>query len=169
MRSAALVLAFLALANPACAQFKAYFDVSQLEIQSLKEPHWLRRRGADQLLYMCVEECPMPTGIAIKGVIREEPIEEAFATGAFSLATLNGEGKASAARLGSEFLGATAREVAGLKGVHMEATAKGMFFVTKFVGRGDRLIDIKVTCPSLEMARKLSDEAAEALVGQVFK
>ena len=169
MGYAALVFAVLAAVTPALAQFKTYFDVSALEIKSLAEPHWLRKRSAGQLLYMCVQGCPMPTGIAIKGVIREEPIGEAFTTGAFSLATLNSEGKANAARLGSEFLGASSREIAGVKAVHMEAAAKGMFFVTKFIGRGDRLIDIKVTSPSSELARKLSDEAAATLVGQVFK
>ena len=169
MRVAGLVLVFLTVANPAWAQFKAYFDVSTFEVQGFAEPNWLRRRSGEQLLYMCVQSCPMPTGVAVKGVIREEKIEDAFATGEFSLAALDAAGKANAARLGSEFLGATARDIGGLKGVHMEAAAKGMFFVTKFVGRGDRLIDIKVTCPNLELARKLSDDAASALVGQVFK
>ena len=165
----ALLLALLATGTPAQAQFKSYFDISKVEIEGLTEPNWLRKRAADQLLYMCVQSCPMPTGIAIKGVIRAEKIQDAFATGELSPAALTAEGQANAERLGSEFMGATAREIGGIKAVHMETMARGMFFVTKFFGRGDRLIDIKVTSPSLELARKLSDETAAALVGQVFK
>lgn len=169
MRVIAIFLFSLAVVTPAAAQFKNYFDVSKVEIQNLAEPNWLRKRAADQLLYMCVQSCPMPTGITIKGVVRAEKVEDAFATGELSPAALTATGKANAERFGSEFMGATAREIAGLKAVQMEVTAKGMFFVTKYFGREDRLIDIKVTSPSLELARKLSDDTAAALAVQVFK
>ena len=167
MRIAALLLTFLAACMPASAQ--SYFDISKVEIEALRDPNWLRKRGADQLLYMCVQSCPMPTGITIKGVFRAENVEDAFATGELSPETLTATGQANAARLGSEFMGASARQIGALTGVHIEAAAKGMFFVTKFFGRSDRLIDIKVTSPNLELARKLSDDTAAALVGQVFK
>lgn len=164
-----LIVALLSL--PAWAEFKGYFDVSKLEIASLKEPAWGRKVEGERLMYLCVDSnaCPTPTAITIKGVTRGEKLEDAFATGDFSPAKLMAQGKATAERMGSQFMEASAVRVGEIPGVHMEAEANKVYFITKFLGRGNELLDIKVTSPDHELARKLSDDAAEALTAQVFK
>jgi hypothetical protein len=174
VRHFALAAALCAAAVPASAQFNGHFDVSKLEVPGLIEPKWGRRFESDQLRYLCVDAaaCPLPTGIAIKGVMREETLKDAFATGVFAPAALMAQGKANAERTGSEFMVAKAIEISGVRGVHMEAAATAatkIYFITKFIGKGKTMLDIKVTSPNLTLARKLSDDAAAALVGQVFK
>lgn len=169
--SAYLATLLLTLSLPASAQFKGYFDISKTAIASLKEPAWARKTDDERVIYLCVDTaaCPTPTAITIKGVMRAEKLEEAFASGAFAPPKLSAEGKANAERTGSQFLEANAIIVAAIPGVHMEAAANKIYFVTKFLGRGSKLLDIKVTSPDLTLARKLSDEAATALVPQVFR
>ena len=169
---AVLFLVFaLLLPQPALAQFKGYYDVSALEITSLKEPAWGRKSEEGRLVYLCVDtaQCQTPTALTIKGVTRAEKMEDAFATGEFSPAKLLAQGKANAERMGSQFHEASPVKVGNIAGVHLEASANKIYFVTKFLGRGDQLLDIKVTSPDLDLARKLSDDAAEALLPQVFK
>ena len=72
MRSLLLgLLAGLCLSGSAAAQFKGYFDVSRVEIPDLKPPAWDHRQDGDRHLYLCVEGCDLPTGIEIKGIIRD--------------------------------------------------------------------------------------------------
>lgn len=170
MRCVSAIVAAIALTGPAAAQFKGYFDVSKLEIKELAEPAWARRVEDERLLYLCSDEniCPTPTGINIKGVIRAEKLEDALASGEFKPETLLAQGKENAARTGSQFMEAKAISFGGTGGVHMEASANKIFFITKFIGKGNQMLDIKVTSPDLALARKLSDQAATALVGQVF-
>lgn len=58
------------------------------------------------------------------------------------------QGRANALRTGARVLTAEALTIAGVRGVHMEASAAGrsetLFFVTRWVGEGNRL-DAKVT------------------------
>ena len=164
----------LVAAAPAAAQFKGYFDVSGLALAGLAEPHWARRMDGEQLRYLCIDQsaCAMPTGITIKGVLRAENLDEALVSGPLSPEKLAAEGKANAARTGSEFLEAKAIAPAGLKGVHMEAAANvgaRIYFITRWIGSGERLLDIKVTSPDLAHARHLADETTAALVPQVFR
>jgi hypothetical protein len=49
------------------------------------------------------------------------------------------------------------------------AEDKAIHFVTTWLGRGDRMLDVKFTSPDLELARKLAAEVLEPLVKQVFK
>ncbi|MEW5964987.1 MAG: hypothetical protein AB1749_15685 [Pseudomonadota bacterium] len=170
----AIVAAILAAASPSAAQFKGYFDVSHLELRELAEPKWGRRMDGGQLLYLCIAAngCPPPTGLTIKGVLRADRLEDSFASGDLMPAKLAEQGKANAERTGSEFLEARAIRVANLPGVHMEAAANlggKVYFVTKWIGRGERLLDIKATSGDLALARKLADAAAAALVPQVFE
>ena len=76
-----------------------------------------------------------------------------------------------ASRLGSTFLGAEAVAFAGQKGVQMEASADlngAVYVVTRWIGQGDRMLDIKVTARDLKLARELADTATQSLVPQVF-
>lgn len=168
------VAAMLAAASPSAAQFKGYFDVSGLEVAGLAAPEWGRRMEGDQLRYRCIDAkgCPPPTGLTIKGVLRADKLEESFESGDLAPEKLAAQGKANAERTGSEFLEARAIRVGKLPGVHMEAAATlggKVYFVTKWIGRGDRLLDIKATSGDLALARKLADDAATALVPQVFE
>jgi hypothetical protein len=43
-----------------------------------------------------------------------------------------------------------------------------VYFVTRWLGRGDRLLDVKVTARSLDFARQLADLATRRVVPQVF-
>lgn len=170
----AIVAAILAAASPSAAQFKGYFDVSHLDLPGLAEPQWGRRMDGDQLRYLCIaaNACPPPTGLTIKGVLRADRLEESFTRGDLMPEKLAAQGKANAERTGSEFLEARAVRVGNLPGVHMEAAANlgaKVYFVTKWIGRGDRLLDIKATSSDLALARKLADDAAAALVPQVFE
>ena len=53
----------------------------------------------------------------------------------------------------------------------MEASAElggTVYFVTRWIGQGDRLLDVKVTTRDLALARTLAETATQALVPQVF-
>ena len=53
----------------------------------------------------------------------------------------------------------------------MEASADlngAIYFVTRWIGQGDRMLDIKVTARDLKLARELADTATQSLVPQVF-
>lgn len=165
------LLAGLALPGSAEAQFKGYFDVSHVEIPELKPPAWGHRQDGDRHLYLCVEDCTPPTGIEIKGIIRAENLPAAFESGPLSPAQLLSQGRANAERTGTRFLTAQPFDIGGLRGVHMEASAKvggTIYFVTRWIGDGNRMLDVKVTAPDLELARRLSDTAVRSLVPQVF-
>lgn len=170
---AGIVLGLTALTS-AEAEFKGYFDVRHLKIEKLAASDWGRREEADRLLYVCSnqEKCPPPTGIEIKGVLRSEDLPAAFeSNGALSPAKLLAQGRATAKRTGSRFHTAEYVSVGGVIGVHMEASAgigQNIFFVTRWLGEGDRLLDVKVTASDLELARRLVDIATRELVPQVF-
>lgn len=170
----AAIAAMLAAASPAAAQFKGYFDVSGLKVPGLGEPQWGRQMDGDQLRYLCLDTkaCPPPTGLTIKGVLRADKLDESFASGDLMPERLAAQGKANAERIGSEFIEARAIRVGNLPGVHMEAAASlggKVYFVTKWIGRGNRLLDIKATSGDLALARKLAEDAAAALAPQVFQ
>ncbi len=175
MRLAFIACVIVNLMAPAAeAQFKGYFDVTNLKIAGLSASDWARRDEADRLLYVCSNEqkCPGPTAIEIKGVLRGEELPAAFeGYGALSPARLMSQGLATAKRTGSRFLTADHVTVAGIRGVHMEASAglgQSIYFVTRWLGERDRLLDVKVTATDLEQARRLADLATRALVPQVF-
>jgi hypothetical protein len=173
MRAVLIALSLMFALPPATqAQFKRYFDVGALRIAALKEPDWALRVEENRVRYLCVTGCPAPTGIEIKGVVRAESLPEAFESGALAPAVLKQQGEAAASRLGSTFLGAAPITVAGQKGVQMEASADlngAVYFVTRWIGQGDRMLDIKVTARDLTLARELAETAAQSLVPQVFK
>ena len=76
-----------------------------------------------------------------------------------------------ASRLGSTFLGAAPITIAGYRGVQMEASADlngAIYFVTRWIGQGHRMLDVKVTARDLKLARELADTATQSLVPQVF-
>ena len=173
MRRAALTALSVLLALPlsAQAQFKRYFDVGTLRIAALKEPDWGVRVDENRVRYLCVNGCASPTAIEFKGVVRGEKLREAFESGALAPAALKQQGEATASRLGSTFLGAAPVAFAGQKGVQMEASADlngAVYFVTRWIGQGDRMLDIKVTARDLKLARELADTATQSLVPQVF-
>lgn len=164
----------IAAAAPAAAQFQGYFDVGEVSIAELPAADWTRRKDGDRLLFLCTnaDACPPPTAIEIKGVTRAETLPAAFDSGPLSPQVLDEQGRANAARMGSTFISAAPFEAQGRRGVAMEAATGGatpVFFVTRWVGEGHRLLDIKVTSSSLERARALSDAAVRAVVPQVFK
>ena len=155
------------------AQFKRYFDVSGVQVPQLAEPDWARRVDDNRARYLCMnaQRCASPTGIDIKGVVRGEALPEAFENGPLSPAKLAADGEATAARLGSRFHGASAITVTGRKGVQMEASADmngQIYFVTRWIGQGDRLLDVKVTARDLTLARELAERVTQSLVPQVF-
>jgi hypothetical protein len=99
-------------------------------------------------------------------------LPEAFEAGALSPQRLKAEGVANAARTGAQFLAADPVTVAGRKGVHMEASAElggPVYFVTRWIGASERLLDVKVTARNLVQARELADMATRSPVPQVFK
>ena len=54
----------------------------------------------------------------------------------------------------------------------MEASADlngAVYFITRWIGQGDRMLDIKVTARDLKLARELADTATQSLVPQVFR
>ena len=170
-----LVLAVIAALVPlaAQAQFKGYFDIGALRIAELAEPDWAVRVEENRVRYLCLKEahCPTPTGIEIRGIVRAEKLPEGFESGELSPAFLKKQGDANAARLGSQFLGAEPLAVAGRKGVHMEASADmggTVYFITRWIGQGDRLLHVKVTTRDLALARTLAETATRSLVPQVF-
>lgn len=170
-----LVLALILTLVPlsAQAQFKRYFDVSALRIAALAEPDWAVRVEENRVRYLCLNEqrCPAPTGIDIKGMVRGEKLPEGFESGELSPASLKKQGDATAARIGSTFIKAEPLEVAGRKGVQMEASAEmggTIYFVTRWIGQGDRLLEVKATARDLAQARSLAETAMQALVPQLF-
>lgn len=167
----ALIVALAPFA--AQAQFKRYFDVSALRIAAFAEPDWAVRVEENRVRYLCTNEqrCPMPTGVDIKGIVRGEKLPEGFESGELSPVFLKKQGDATAARLGSTFIKAEPLEVAGRKGVHMEASADvggTIYFVTRWIGQGDRLLEVKVTARDLAQARSLAETASQSLVPQLF-
>jgi hypothetical protein len=171
MRPLLALLAALSLPSIGHAQFKSYFDVSALRLDDLIEPDWAFRVEENRVRYLCVKGCPSPTAIEIKGVVRGEKLPEAFDAGPLSPSALKQQGEATASRLGSTFITAEPVAVAGHKGVQMEASADlngAVYFVTRWIGQGDRMLDIKVTSRDLKLARELADSATRSLVPQVF-
>lgn len=121
---------------------------------------------------MNTERCSPPTGIDIKGVLRAEDLPTAFASGSLSPGKLLADGRANAQRTRSQFLTAEPLIIDGIRGVHMEASAEmggTLYFVTRWLGRGDRMLDVKVTAPNLDLARQLCDTATRSIVPQIFK
>jgi hypothetical protein len=158
---------------PAQAQFKGYFGIGALSIAALKEPAWVRKQDENRIRYLCVDfaRCPLPTGIEIKGVVRVETLPEAFESGALSPAKLKAAGDARATLPGQAFVSADAITIAGVKGVHLEAEAEAggkLYYVTRWIGQGNRLLDLKVTARDLKLARELMETASNELVPQVF-
>jgi hypothetical protein len=139
-------------------------------LPDLKEPQWLHRQDGDRHIYTCVQACGMPTAIEIKGVIRGESFPAAFEWGPLSPARLLANGRANAERTGARFLTAQPLTVGDLRGVHMEAEARGggIVFVTRWIGQGNRMLEFKVTARDLTLARELSDTATRHVVPQVF-
>ena len=43
-----------------------------------------------------------------------------------------------------------------------------VYFVTRWIGQGNRLLDVKVTARDLPQARTLIETATQALVRQIF-
>lgn len=170
-----LLLALIAALAPltAQAQFKSYFDIRALRIAGLTEPDWALRVEENRLRYLCLnaQRCPSPTAIEIKGVVRGEKLPDAFEAGELTPAFLKKQGDTNAARLGTNFISAEALTVAGRKGVHMEASAEmngAVYFVTRWIGQGDRVLDVKVTTRDLALGRTLAETATRSLVPQVF-
>jgi len=166
-------LAVAAASVPARSQPVGYFDLAEASIPALTAPDWTRKPDGDRLLFLCTaaERCRAPTGIEVKGVVRSETLPAAFQSGPLSPAALTAQGEANAKRMGSRFHGAEATSVAGIAGVRMiaEAAMGGpVYFVSTWLGRGNRLLDIKVTARDLAQARALADQAAVALAPQVF-
>jgi hypothetical protein len=58
--------------------------------------------------------------------------------------------------------------VGSVQGVHMEASAGTVYFVSRWLGRGNRMLDVKVTAPDLDLARQLADTVTRGIVPQVF-
>ena len=170
-----ILLALLALAVPhaAHAQFKSYFDISALTVASLKEPEWARKHEGDRIRYMCLDftRCALPTAVEIKGVVRAESLPDAFENGALSPAKLKAAGDAKASP-NAKFLSAEPIAVAGRKGVAMEGSAEvngTIFYITRWIGEGNRMLEVKVTARDLKLARELAAAATQELVPQVFK
>ncbi len=169
----ATLCVILALSSPASAQFQGYFDVRHVQLADLREPDWGRRIDGDRVLFLCVnpERCRSPTGIEVKGVLRAETLPEGFQAGQLSPAALRAAGERNAAGRGSRFISAEPLAVGRERGVAMEASAEvgqTVYFVTRWLGRGNRLLDVKVTSPDRELARSLAGRAVEQLVPQVF-
>jgi hypothetical protein len=161
------------LAGPARAEFVGRFSVSAVRIPDLAEPDWGRRETETGVTYLCanLERCAFPTGIEVKGVLRSDPLPEAFRSGALSPARMVAQGRANAVARGSTFRLAEPYRIGALEGVHMEAEIKmggPVHILTRWVGRGDRLLEVKVTSADLDAARRLSDLAMGSLVPQVF-
>lgn len=173
MRILLAAIVVLATALPAQAQFKSYFDIGALQVAALKEPAWVRKVEENRIRYMCADtqRCSLPTGIEIKGVVRGETLPDAFETGALSPARLKAAGDARAALPGQAFVAAEPIAVAGVKGVQLEAEADvggKMYYVTRWIGRGNRMLDVKVIARDLKLARELVETASAELVPQVF-
>lgn len=169
----ALLLAIAALLSPAAAQFRGYFDVSNITIPEFKGVDWTAKTEDMRLRFVCVnfERCPLPTVVDIKGVNRADDLPAAFETGDITPEKLMAQGKANE-RNGSQFLKAEAITVGGVKGVHMEASAnmggEPVYFVTRWLGEGNRMLDVKATARKLDQARELAETATRSAVPQVF-
>jgi hypothetical protein len=169
-----LLAALLILAPlSAQAQFKSYFDISALKIAALSEPDWVRKQEENRVRYMCtkLERCALPTGIDIKGIVRAESLPAAFESGELSPARQKAIGEARATLPGQKFVSAEPVTVAGRKGIHMEAQAESggtMYFVTRWIGEGNRMLEVKVIARDLALGRQLIETASKELVPQVF-
>jgi len=174
MRILSAAIAALAVAAiPAQAQFKSYFDISALKVAALQEPAWVRKQEENRVRYMCIDlqRCALPTGVEIKGMVRAETLPDAFETGALSPAKLKAAGDARATQPGQAFVSADAITVAGVKGVHLEAEAEvtgKLHYVTRWIGQGNRMLEVKVIARDLKLARELMETASSELVPQVF-
>jgi len=171
MRALLAAALVLAAALPAQAQSKSYFDIGTLNIAALKAPDWVRKVEQNRIRYICVDtqRCALPTGIEIKGVVRGET--EAFENGALAPAKLKAAGDARATLPGQAFVTAEPITVAGVKGVHLEAEADvggKLHYVTRWIGRRNRMLDVKVIARDLKLARELVETASAELVPQVF-
>lgn len=157
------------------AEFKGYFDISGIELAHLPTPTWQAQRAERGVRFLCLDAavCPTPTAIEIKGVLRTEEFPAAFRQGPLSPDMLTQQGEINAKRLGSRFLGSIALSVGRVEGVQMTAASgpddKAIYYLTTWLGRGDRMLDVKITSPDLTLARKLAEEALPALVTQTFK
>jgi hypothetical protein len=171
----AAVATMLAAASAGRAEWKGYFDVTGIALPGLAQPDWQVRFDGQAVRFLCVavERCPAPTAIEIKGVLRTESLPAAFARGALSPEELTRQGEINARAKGSRFLSAIPVKIGGIEGVQMTAAvgagSKAIHFMTTWLGRGDRMLDIKITSPDLELTRRLSTEVLEPLVRQVFK
>ena len=169
------LLAVLLAASTALAEFKGYFDISGIEVAALAPPMWERRHNERGLTYLCVDtaKCPTPTAVEIKAVLRTEDLPAAFRTGPLSPAALTQQGEINAKRLGSQFLGTVAVKVAGIEGVQMTAAfgegEKAIHYLTTWLGRGDRMLDVKITSPDLVLARRTAEQILEPLAAAVFR
>ena len=173
MRPLLVAAVLLAAALPAQAQFKTYFDISALKVAALTEPAWVRKQEEGRIRYMCVDvaKCAMPTALEIKGVLRAEMLPEAFEHGSLAPSKLKAAGDAKAGA-NSKFISAEPLTVAGRRGVQMEASADvtggTLYYVSRWIGEGNRLLDVKAVGRDLKTARELADAATRELVPQVF-
>lgn len=171
----ATVVAAASTAPRGHAEFKGYFDISGIEIPALGPPMWERRHNDRGQTYLCVEtaKCPTPTAVEIKAVLRTEDLPAAFRTGPLSPEALTQQGEINARRLGSRFLGTVAVKVAGIEGVQMTAAYgdgdKAVHYLTTWLGRGDRMLDVKITSPDLALARRTAEQMLEPLVAAAFR
>jgi hypothetical protein len=173
MRRTVLVVLFVLLALPlsAQAQFKRYFDVGTLRIAALREPDWGVRVEENRVRYLCLHGCASPTAIEFKGVVRGEKLPEAFETGALAPSALQQQAKrprAASARHSSAPRRSRLRDIRACRWKASADLNGAIYFVTRWIGQGDRMLDIKVTARDLKLARELADTATQSLVPQVF-
>jgi hypothetical protein len=174
-----LGLFLLAWSGLAHGDFKGYFDVSALELPALVTPAWGRSYENNRLRYFCAtgtDTCGGVMAVDIKGVLRTEALPAAFqasaTSSALSITELRSQGEANAQRLGSRFHGVFPLSVEGIQGLRMEASGgpgSSVNFVTIWLGRGDWLLDVKITGSDLDKARAMAEGVARILVPQVFK
>lgn len=171
----AAAVTMMALVPAGRAEWKGYFDVTSVGLPTLARPDWEMRVDGQSVRFLCVaaERCPSPTAIEIKGVLRTESLPAAFVRGPLSPEELARQGEVNAKAKGSRFLGAIGVKIGGIEGVQMAAAVgadgKAIHFLTTWLGRGDRMLDIKITSPDLVLARKLAADILEPAVRQVFK
>ena len=171
----AAAVTMVAMVPAGRAEWKGYFDVTSVGLPTLARPDWEMRVDGQSVRFLCVtaERCPSPTAIEIKGVLRTESLPAAFVRGPLSPEELTRQGAINAKAKGSRFLGAKPVRIAGIEGVQMTAAvgaeSKAIHFLTTWLGRGDRMLDVKITSPDLALARRLSVDVLEPLVRQMFK
>ncbi|MEQ1717566.1 MAG: hypothetical protein ABL907_16575 [Hyphomicrobium sp.] len=170
----------LATASGGQADWKGNFDVTGVTLPALaqglwQQGDWHARPDNQSVRFVCTaaERCPVPTAIEIKGVLRTENLPTAFQRGPLSPDELTRQGELNAQRIGSRFLGAVPIKIGGIDGVQMTAASgtEGMaiHYLTTWLGKGDRMLDVKITSPDLALARHLATEVLAPLVQQVFK